>query len=263
MFIYPLLNIHILIMMKTEIILPVLLAVGIVVLAVMVGLKPNNITVKASSELPKDTIDVTGTYTSTVDPDKAEIFLGVETQEQTAIESQQKNAEIMDKVKSALRVAGVSDKDMETEQFSVDIMRDYSEFGRQKVIGYKTTHILKISTTKLNTAGSLVDAAIDAGANNVGGVQFTLSKSKEAEVRKEAVMKASLNAKERAQAIADGLGIKLTKVSKASEGYVNVVPYYKGFGGAMAAESMRDATTSISPGKIEISSSINVGYEFS
>lgn len=247
--------------MKIETLTSLLLIVGIVVLAVMVGLKPNNINVKTSSELPADTIDVTGTTTLTVDPDKAEILLGVETQAVTAIESQQQNANIMQKVKNALRAAGVQDKDIETSQYSVNVIRDYTEKGQQKIIGYKTVNIIKISTTKLSSAGALIDAAIDAGADRVDSVQFTLTKSKEAEIRKEAILKASQNARERADAIANGLDIKLTKVKRASEGYVSIMPYYKSFD-TLAAAEVRESTTSISPGMIEISASVNVGYEF-
>ncbi len=247
--------------MRTEALLPLLLVIGIIALAVMVGLKPNSINVKTSDELPEDTIDVTGTATLTVDPDKAEILLGVETQSETAIDSQQRNADVMKEIKDALRTAGVSDKDIGTSQYSVDVIRDYSEKGEMKIRGYKTVHIIKISTIKLNSVGVLVDAAIDAGANRVDGVQFILSKSKEAELRKEAITKASQNAKERAEAIADGLGVKLTKVGRASEGYVSVIPYYKSFN-SLSATDVRETTTDISPGMIEISSSVNVGYEF-
>jgi uncharacterized protein YggE len=210
----------------------------------------------------KNTIDVTGTYTSYADPDKVEIYLGAQTDSTDASDSQQQNAVILQKIRSGLASKGISSTSIQTTQYSLEKITEWDEIRRINVDkGYRTTHILKIKLTDINKAGEIVDVAVENGANRVDSIVFGLSDSKAKTMRTQALTVAAKNSREKADAIASGLGISITKVNSASEGYVGVTPYYatKNLGGTMESAAV---PTEISAGQIEISASVSVSYEF-
>ena len=90
--------------MKTESMIVVLLIIGLIGMSALVVLKPVNVNLTGkiigggNTVEQENSIQVSGQSILSVDPDKAEIILGVETQEENALDSQQSNAEIMEKV---------------------------------------------------------------------------------------------------------------------------------------------------------------------
>ena len=113
----------------------------------------------------------------------------------------------------------------------------------------------------LEKLGELVDDSIQTGANSVENVEFGLSKQKEIQVKAEALKIASTKAKEKAQAIAESLGIQLGKVLSASES-VGYTPYYAGFQANKAMlMDVEAAPSPITPGKVEVQTTVNLAYE--
>ena len=233
-------------------------------------LKPVNINLEGkitgggnSVELEND-IQVTGQSILNVDPDKAEIILGVEIQEENALDSQQGNAEIMEKVMLALKNNGIKTKDIKTYQYSVQPIRNYnSKSGDyQEIIGYRTTNIIKIETTDLDNVGKFIDAAASAGANKFQGVSFGLTDEKQIEYRHEALKEASKNAKAKAESIADGLGVKIERVLRASESSYYQPAVYRSYDMVVASSGAMEAETEVSPGMIQVSATVSVSYKF-
>lgn len=254
---------------KTEKLIVVLLILGIIGMAGLVVLKPVNVNLEGkitggtSTSEPENSIQVTGQSILSVDPDKAEIILGVETEETTALNSQQMNAEIMENVMSALRTNGIKKEDIKTYQYSVQPIRNWrSEENYYKVISYKTIQMVRVKTTDLDDVGKVIDAAASAGANRFQGVSFGLTDEKQSEYRTKALKEASKNAEIKAESIADGLSVKLDGVLRASESSY-YQPVYRSYDmESVAATGAKDITTEISPGMIEISATVSVSYEF-
>ena len=116
----------------------------------------------------------------------------------------------------ALKKEGVKDKDIETSQFSIYPRYEYEEVveinlrkSNQILSGYEVVNVLKVTTQDLEKAGKLIDAAVDAGANDIERVTFGLTKEKEKEVKQQAMNLASNDAKEKAVALATNLGVAL------------------------------------------------------
>lgn len=212
------------------------------------------------------TISVTGNYQLSMDPDKAEIYLGAQTQATTALQSQQDNANIIAAVKNALYALGLTKADIETTSYSISPVYEYPKpcyesycpLQLPKVVGYRTSHQLKIKTKNIDKVGQYIDAAAKAGANDVSSISFGLSDDKQKALYNQALTEASKNAREKANAIASGLGVHIKGVISANEGYVSVLPYYRTL--AAASES-NQASTEISPGMIQVSASVSVVYE--
>jgi hypothetical protein len=216
----------------------------------------------AGTEEQKNTIDVTGTYTAYADPDKVDIYLGVQTDSLDASESQQQNAVIMKKIRDGLLSKGVTSSSIQTTQYSLEKITEWDDIKRINVDkGYRTTQIIKIKLTDISKAGEIVDVAVDNGANRVDSIVFGLSDSKAKTMRTQVLTEAAKNAREKVDAIASGLGVSVKGVLHASEGYVGVTSYStKNYaGGTMEAAAV---PTEISAGQIEVSASVSVSYEF-
>ncbi len=221
---------------------------------------------QTTTDNEKRTITVNGQYKTSMSPDKAEIYLGVETQSTTARQSQQDSANIIQAIKSSLYALGLTSADIETTSYSIYPVYEYQACSSgtcptpssPKLIGYKTSHMLKIKASNIDKVGQYLDAAVKAGANDVSSIVFTLSDSKRNQLYKQALTEAAKNAKASADAIAAGLGTHVTGIVSATEGSTYAVPYYRTLA-AGAPES--GAATDISPGMIEVSASLSVVYE--
>jgi len=257
----------------TKILLLCILIVAVISLGVLI-IRPRTETVERypeygdfrilsseGTEEPKYLIDVNGEAKVTADPEKVEVYLGAETTASTAKKSQQDNANIMQEIRNSLKLIGISSDDIKTTQYTLTVVQHWDKDTERYVItGYKTTHVIKIESTDINKAGDIIDKSVQAGANVVNSVVFSLTDDKINEMRLEALKKAGLNAKEKAEAIAGSLGVKIKGLYHASESYVYYSPYVqRGYEAAVAGAA---APTEISPGQIEVSASLSVSYEF-
>ena len=115
---------------------------------------------------------LTGHDEVSVAPDIAIIRLGVQTNGENLSRIQAENARISQSLVQALQRMGITD--IKTSQYSIDKVYDYVE-GRQIDKGYSVRNILEIRTNNLEAAGSIIDAAVNAGANVVDLITFDIS----------------------------------------------------------------------------------------
>lgn len=168
------------------------------------------------------TISVTGTATTSVDPDLLNIQFGVETQAKTATEAIDANNEAMNKVIDAIKRLGIAEDEIRTSSFNIypvyDSITDPKTgvYVRSELTGYRVSNILLVKTEKLTIGGDIIDAAVQAGANRVDSVYFALSPEKQLAVQDELIGKAVLNAKSKAERALVPLGQKIIGVKLVS-----------------------------------------------
>ena len=242
--------------------LTTILVAGLVVIAIVLALNSKTGT---SNIEEKSKISVSGVSTLTVDPNKAEVYVRIVTLEKTAQESKNKNSQISSNVVKALKKEGVKDKDIETSQFYISPRYDYEEISelnliksRQVLVGYEVVNVLKVTTQDLEKAGRLIDVAVDNGANDIERVSFGLTKEKEKEIKQQAMIQSSNDAKEKAVALATNLGVNLLKPISISESGFYYQPFE--FRGALM-EKAAPAETVINPQKLDVSASVQLVYE--
>ena len=251
-------------MVKTGNFVWTILLLGLVLVAIIlaVNTKPS---IVIGSDTEKDKISVSGRAELTVDPDEVEIYIEIETTEPTAVETKDENAEISDDVIAALKKAGVKSSDIETYRFYLYPKYEWNRnTSKSELVGYTLRHTLKVTTDDLDKTGDLIDVAIDEGANRVERVEFKLSKEKEKDVNDEAMEKAAGNAREKAEALTDALGVKLGKITTISESSYYYEPFrYSGDVLMEAAAPGGKVSTEIQPQKLEVSATVNVVFEIS
>jgi len=152
-----------------------------------------------------------------VKPDLLKLTAGVVTQGVTAQEAADQNATQVTSVLTKLRQVLGPNADIKTTSYSLSPNYRYPQGGGQPVLtGYTASNNVEITTSDLSLAGRLIDAAVSGGATNVQGLRFTLKDFEPP--RAQALRLATIQAKNHAEAIALGLGVKLGAVLSAQEG---------------------------------------------
>jgi len=197
---------------------------------------------------PAGGITVTGVGTITTVPDEAAFTIGVETQGTTARIALASNADRMRHVIDALKAAGVDASDIKTQDVSVS--KNYEHDGSAD--SYSARNSVLVTIRNLSKAGPILDAASNAGANEVYGP--TLSRSDEDKLQEKALRSAVENARTKAQVLADAAGVRLGAVTAMSEGFSGgPQPYY---------DAMRLAKTDapIEPGTQDSQATVTVTF---
>lgn len=223
-------------------------------LAVALGLAAATLPDSASSAAAEAAgVTVQGTATVTSVPDRAEISFGVETQAETARAALAANAAEMRRVIAAVRAAGVGASDVKTQ--SVMLSPRYGE--RNALTGYVASNTVAATVKELAKAGPVIDAAVNAGANQVYGP--SLSRGDQAELYRQALKAAVANARASAQAIAAAANVSLGRITAVVEagGGAPPVPY------ANALKAEAAGGTPIEPGTQQLTATVTVTFSVS
>ena len=210
-------------------------------------------------------ISVTGTATSSVAPDLANISFGVEIQEKTAKDALASNSELMNKVIAAIKQVGIIDSEISTSQFNIYPVYNYyqeKDTGKniQELIGYKVSNIINVKTTKLDSVASIIDSAVAAGVNRVDSVFFSLSPDVYSKLKDDLLAQAVLNAKSKAETALTPLNYKIIGVKEISLSEFSMpypMPMYDMAYGAMEKSA---APTPIFSSDQDVSTSANVVF---
>jgi len=166
---------------------------------------------------------VTGDSIVQARPDTAIVTISVVTQSKRALEAQQENANRSETVVRALKdIAGPS-SDIKTSGYSLQPQRTYRENQPPTIIGYEARNTVTVTLNNLAKVGPVIDAASQAGANDVAGIAFTLRQDRPA--RNQALAQATRTAVGKAQVIAQALGGRVAHIVEVEEaGFVRPRP---------------------------------------
>jgi uncharacterized protein YggE len=203
------------------------------------------------------TITVSGEGRVSLPPDVVSMQFGVDVLDPELGAAQTAAAERMDAVIAALQAAGVAERDIQTSGYSISVERNY-ERADQPITGYRVSHTVSAKVRQIDQAGAVIQAAVDAGANNIYGVWFALDDP--AEAVRQARERAVADAKARAEELARLTDATLGPVQAVVEGYSPATPYIAGAG---YAEDARSAAPTISPGQTEVVVTVTVSYAIS
>jgi uncharacterized protein YggE len=192
-------------------------------------------------------------------PDKATISLGVQTDAPTAAQAIRDNANKMSRVIAALKKAGLADREIQTSNLSLSPTYVYQENLPPRLTGYQASNQVIITVRELNRLGDVVDATVNAGATNVGGISFGVFDPTSAEntARLDAVR--ALNAK--ADLYAKAMGYRVARLVTLNEGSSYMPPPPPMPMMARAEMAKFDSATQVSPGELNMRVDISATYE--
>lgn len=217
----------------------------------------------ADDSLPR-TITVVGEGTVNIKPDIVNTNIGVEMVKPSLKEAVGEARQTMNAVMLALKEQGVEEKDIQTSGFSIWIERPYSSEGASmdtENMLYHVSNQASVNIRDMDKVEDVLSAAIDAGANNIYGINFSVDDPSklESEARKKAVA----DAKAKADELASFTGVKVGQVVGVSEVIGGGGGYYAGGfnrGVEMASGMGGGGGGPISPGELKLTLNLQVTY---
>ena len=210
---------------------------------------------ESANERADPTVTVGASASVEAAPDLAVVRVAVEATAESAEEARSTVATAAERMRTALRDAGVPDENVSTEAFNVYPQYDYGDETRE-LVGYRAVHAYRVEVTPAR-AGEVVDTAVGNGASSVHGVSFTLSEEAQQELREEALTRAVENARADAETVATASGVSLgdvRSISTSDGGSGGPLPF--------AEERSTDgASTTVEPGTVSVSASVTVVYD--
>lgn len=206
-------------------------------------------------EISGTRLDISATGEVSRVPDIARIGAGVVTQAKGATEALAQNAQQMSRVIAALKRAGIAERDIQTSSISLNPEYRYVDNQQPVLTGYRASNEVSIRFRDIAETGSILDALVAQGANQINGPMLGIDKPEQAldEARKLALT----NARARAELYARALGKKVTRILSISESGA-AIPYPM----PMARMQVADAAeTKIAPGEQTLSVSVSVSFE--
>ncbi len=190
-------------------------------------------------------------------PDLVVITVGAEIVDDKASVAQSKVNEIIARLVTSLRSAGVTDKDVQTSQISIG--PNYVGNNNRKFSGFIAINILEVHVADLSKAGPVLDAAIASGANRIDSVDPELKDDHDQ--RLAATRLAAQDAQSRASSLAAAMGVKIVGIASVSEQGASM-PQQSLFGGGgeSATTAAPDITTTVIGGEVHVQASVNVSY---
>lgn len=204
---------------------------------------------------------VTGQGEVSAVPDIAILRLGIEAQDTSVASAQTQAKEAMDKVMEALADSGIAQKDIQTQYFNIyQVTRWDRDTEEEVVTGYRVSNMISAKVRDTDKVGTIIDAVVQAGGDliRINGVSFSVDDPTEyyEDARKEAMA----DAKAKAEQLASLAGLKLGKATYIAEGSSGTVYPVPQAGMAFAVEESMAMKTSISPGEMELTLTVQVGY---
>uniref|UniRef100_Q3APN3 DUF541 domain-containing protein n=1 Tax=Chlorobium chlorochromatii (strain CaD3) TaxID=340177 RepID=Q3APN3_CHLCH len=162
----------------------------------------NHIAVSASASIP-------------VKPDMAEFTVIISADAKQADKAATEVAEKYAAVQASLRKAGIAADDAPTTAYTVAPRWEWNGTLQKNVLkGYSARHTLKVKVRSLSAIGQAVDAAVQAGANEVQEVHFVVSRYEA--FRQQALEQAVAKARADAAIMAQAADCKLGTLLEAS-----------------------------------------------
>ncbi len=214
------------------------------------------------------TLTVTGDGESSSRPDRAVVQLGAAAQAESAAAAQEKVNQIMQAAIEAIRGTGVRDEMITTAGISLyPVYTDHVPRPLQggqnppepRIVAYRAGNSVRVTLDEIAKVGDVIDAGVSAGANQIENVSFQLKDDTAA--RRDALTRAAKEARSKADAIAQAMGLRIGGVLDVSEGGVNVIRPRFEF--ARAGVAAMDAATPVQPGQVDVQASVTVTYRVS
>ncbi len=224
----------------------VLAAAGVAIAAFAGVFQPSGAQ-SAAADTTSGGITVLGTGSVNLTPDRASFAFGTVSQAATAKAALAASSQSVARVIAALKKAGVAQSDLQTAD--VSLSPQLNDKG-DAIVGYVASNTVTATIKRIGDAGDIVDAAVEAGANQVSGPNL-LASDQDAAYRN-ALKAAVADARGKAEALASASSSTLGKITAIVEG-----------GGAIPmplAAGAKDSSVPIEPGTQQIEATVSVTF---
>lgn len=214
------------------------------------------------------TISVDGTGDAIAVPDIATFSFSVTQTAKTVNVAQEAATTKINAALKAVREAGVADKDISTESYSINPHYEYQTVacstgsycpGKNVLTGYDVSQSISVKVRELSKAGEIFASIGSLGVQNVNGLSFSVDKPES--VQAEARAKAITNARAKASILADKLGVSLGRIVSFTEGGASPRPMMYAMTAKAGAMDSAAVAPEIPAGEQKVTSTVSITYE--
>lgn len=215
-----------------------------------------------------NTISVSGHGESFAVPNIATVSFTVENTAKTVADAQKQVTTKMNDVIATLKNSGIAEKDIQTTSYDVNPKYEYQSSvcsanscppSRQILVGYSVSDSISVKIRAIDTAGNIIGILGQKNVTNISGL--TLSVEDDSAVKTEARNKAIAQAKQQADALAKGLGVRLVRITSFNESGIAQPVFYSAKNMMVQGAGAVDASPSIPVGQNKASSDVTITYE--
>lgn len=204
-------------------------------------------------------VEIGVTETVQVRPDQARVSAGVTTRAQTAVAAMRDNAVRMDAVVRRIKALGIAERDIQTSGISLNADYRYDDATRQQIFqGYQVTNRVTVLLRDVQRVGPVLDALVEAGANDIGGPDFSVAN--DTGPRGQARAAAMKRANEQALEYARAAGYSGVRLLLVTENVGQDAPRPYAARDAIVVTGSR-VKTPVEPGVVGTDVTVNVTYE--
>lgn len=215
------------------------------------------------------TITVSESGEVSAEPDMAVLQVGVEATGDDPGAVRDELAERGDALYDALVEYGIDEDDITTSRFRIrervdrermraEGVEPSSEEDLEPYTIYLGTHSYRVEVQTVENAGEVVDTAVDAGADTVDRIRFTLSEEKREALRQDALETALADADSEAEFVAGQVDATIVEAKHVDTSGGRVSPVREEFD--MADGAAAPPETSFEPGDVTVSATVEVRY---
>ena len=195
-----------------------------------------------------------------VTPDRATVLVGVQTRALTAAVAGADNARRQKAILDTLKALGIPPEQLMTQNYSVSPEMRYDPNGSNpKVTGYIVSNTVRVELKKMEQVGPVIDASLAKGANQIAGVQFSVSNI--AEVRRTALADAVRSARADAEVLAKAAGGSLGPLLEMTSSGSSPRPMMAQMQ-MRGAEAAGEVSTPVEAGEQIITASVSATWQF-
>lgn len=210
----------------------------------------------AAAEDLRSTVSVVGDGRVLVQPDTVFTGFGVESASATLSDAQNDAFSRMQSVINALIAQGVDREDIKTRALSVS--PEYDQQQRTRIRAYRVFTSIQVRIRDVNSAGQIIDAGVQAGANRVDGISFTVADL--TPFKDQARGLAMANARQKADQLASLAGMRVVGVKSIAESDATSTPIRAERSVAAAPAAAAPAPPPIEPGEQEVRTQVSVVF---
>lgn len=217
------------------------------------------------------TISVEGKGEVMAVPDIGTFSFSVEAEGETAAEAQELSGTKMNAILAYLREQGIEEKDIKTANYNLYPRYTYTERicpvgsycppGERVQDGFSVNQTVTVKVRDTEAAGAIIAGVGEREATNISGLNFTIDD--EDSLKMEAREKAIANAREKAEVLADQLGVRIVRVVDFYENSGDNYMAYEARAYAMdaAVEEAGFGGAELPTGENTITTNVSVIYE--
>jgi len=213
------------------------------------------------------TLTVSKRREATAAPDKAIVHVSIEAtaDSASAVRNELSNRSVQ--LNDGLIAAGIPEESITTGRFSIYERRERTRIPEggetgsdaevQETTRSEGTHSFRIEVDDVESVGSVIDTAVDSGADTVSHIEFTLSKDRRAELRQEALDSAIEAARAESEFVAGEVDQSVGGVKSVDTSGGDISPVRREYDTAEAAGS---GSTELQPDDVTVRATAGITY---